>query len=120
MKTFYETLIEAAKELNHSELVRFLINERREDVDKLFDLAAIKYTELSNSHKHGVMQGLPDSEIYKWLKSKNYQYEYDETQEYRMLFELDFPKIIREFVAEHLGSPSVGKAGEDASVSDGK
>lgn len=79
-----------------------------------------EYCEQSNSHKHSVMQGLPDSEIYKWLKSKNYQYEYDETQEYRMLFELDFPKIIREFVAEHLGSPTVGKAGGDASVSDGK
>ena len=51
MITLYETLIEAAKELNHSELVRFLINEKRDDVDKLFDLAAVKYTELSNSHK---------------------------------------------------------------------
>jgi succinate dehydrogenase flavin-adding protein (antitoxin of CptAB toxin-antitoxin module) len=69
------------------------------------------------SHKYSVMQGLPDSEIYKWLDSKKYQREYEETGEYRMLFEIDFPKIIREFVTEHLGSPTVaneglGKAGD--------
>lgn len=82
--------------------------------------AIMAYNPEQNLNIHGVMQGLPDPEIYRWLKSKNYQYSYDETQEYRMLFELDFPKIIREFVAEHLGSPTVGKAGGDASMSDGK
>lgn len=62
---------------------------------------------------HGIMQGLPDSEIYKWLESKKYQFEYDEIGEYRMLFEMDFPKIIRDFVAEHSGSPSVASEGQE-------
>jgi len=97
--------------------------KQKNDFDKISnqvqsDLRAMA-TEFEQLNKPVVMQGLPDSEIYRWLQSKNYQYSYDETQEYRMLFELDFPKIIREFVAEH-GSPTVGKERGDASVSDGK
>ncbi len=119
MKTWLECVKEAATAEGWITGQDF-INAQSENTLDVFNQAAKMYYEQSNSHKHVVMQGLPDSEIYRWLQSKNYQYSYDETQEYRMLFELDFPKIIREFVAEHQGSPTVGKAGGDASVSDGK
>jgi len=121
MITLYETLIEAAKELNHSELVRFLINERREDVDKLFDLAAVKYTELSNSHKPVVMQWLP----YYQLCPKCFGEGIVDNPYARGTSSIPTRPCpvcngAKTFYHALSGSPTVGKAGGDASVSDGK
>lgn len=48
-----------------------------------------------------VMRRFPsNSDIYRWIKEKKYQREQGE-QEYMMLFELDMPKILKDFT-EHL------------------
>jgi hypothetical protein len=42
-------------------------------------------------------ESISAEEIYKWLRSKNYQTEYEETGEYKMYFEVDMPKILEEY-----------------------
>lgn len=45
-------------------------------------------------------KSITDADIYKWLNAKKYQHQYDEAGEYKMLYEIDFPKIIRDFINE--------------------
>lgn len=121
MKTFYETLIEAAKEMNQDTLARFLLNEKRDDVDKIFDLAADKYTESRNSHKHVVMQGLP----YYQLCPKCFGEGIVDNPYARGTSSIPTRPCpvcngAKTFYHALSGSPSVGKAGGDAIVSDGK
>lgn len=73
------------------------------------------YTEQSNSHKHGVMQGLPlhDPNEAAYLLGDSIR------RAYLKHGNNSWTSIARDVIAELSGSPSVGKAGGDESVSDG-
>lgn len=60
MKNLFEILMQAAKELEHKKLLKFLEDNANEATDNVFDLAADLYTEQSNSHKHSVSGKRPD------------------------------------------------------------
>lgn len=68
-----------------------------------------------NLNKHLVMQGLPtENEIERWVKEHGYYGHC--TQEYHEGLE----EGARWVISKMSSGPTVGKAGEDASVSDGK
>ena len=46
------------------------------------------------------VEELTDVSIYKWLESKKYQTEYEETGEYKMYFSVDMPKILNDFIKD--------------------
>ena len=127
MKTFLECVKEAASVRRlKDDITRFYFELPQEMIIAIED-AADMYATQSNSHKPVVMQGLelnlpsmgevsdeiemlakkstaPDAETPDWLKA-------------------DIRNGINwalNYVTKHNTSPTVGKAGEDASVSDGK
>lgn len=52
---------------------------------------------------------MDDKTIYEWLKTQKYQTEYEYTGEYRMYFEVDMPKILRDYFNWAIAQKSEGK-----------
>jgi len=120
MKTLYECLIEAADEMKYFGTIKFLKENHHPDIDRLFESAAAKYTEQSNSHKPVVMQGLP----YYQLCPKCFGEGIVDNPYARGTSSVPTrPCPVcngdKTFYHALSGSPTVGKAGVDASVSDG-
>jgi hypothetical protein len=49
-------------------------------------------------HKRAESFIMTDHEIWKWLEDQKYQTDYEEFGEYKMYYDLDMPKILREFL----------------------
>lgn len=79
---------QSMKLYTEEQLTRYLLDE---GIMELSDLAnnLIPHIELPS-----------DEEIWKWWKTQKFQKEQGE-QEYRMLYEIDLPKILKSFI-EHL------------------
>lgn len=70
------------------------------DCRKVLSQSPILSKEVADEISWIDVEELADVSIYKWLESKEYQTEYEETGEYKMYFSVDMPKILNDFIKD--------------------
>jgi len=119
MKTWLECVKEAASVRKLKDDVTRFYFELPNELIKALEDAADLYATQSNSHKPGVMQGLPTEEDIRAAGLKLTAHLTVEPM-LRDMAKRYFRQGARWAISNMSGSPTVGKEREDASVSDGK
>lgn len=113
MKTFLKCMYEAARKNNKLAYYFNRYNAIVRDIEPLLNEAAVIYTEQSNSHKHGVMQGLPYYQLCPKCFGEGYVPSIGTTSSlHRICPVCNGAKTIYHALS---GSPTVGRAGGQSS-----